>query len=102
MINIIGTDANGVKWERINKTQAFKTLLNGDVVGVIPSKINPFTPWEFLNVWDLKGVIYLHSYGWEEEKPAAKICFERACNSYMFYNCNNATGRAIAFYKKIA
>ena len=102
MKNFTGKDVNGVIWERITKQQAFKSLLNGDIIGVLPSNMNPCSFWCVPNEWSLNNIVFIHSYGWEEEKPDNKTCFERACNSYKYYNCNNETGRTIAFYKRIA
>lgn len=97
-----GKDANGILWERISKQEAFKRLSSGDVVGVLPSNMNLCNIWNIPNEWNMKNIIDLHSYSWEDKKPDNKICFERACNSYKYYNCNNETGRTIAFYKILA
>lgn len=102
MKDFIGKDANGTKWERISKQQAFKNLLAGEVVGVLPSNMNPSSFWNIPNEWNLASIINLHSYSWDENKPDDKVCFERACNSYKYYNCNAETGRTIAFFRRLA
>lgn len=95
-----GTDTTGTTWERISKQAAFKRILQGEKVGALPSKICVSSFWCIPNEWDLKS-LDLHSYPWEEEKPDKKICFERLCNHYKYYNCNHETGQTIAFYKKV-
>lgn len=65
--------------KNITKKEARKIINNGGSVLAFPSNINPH------NIW-ISGLIV------DNATTTAEI------NSYIYYNCNSETGRALRFY----
>ena len=76
----------GLTLKRINRQKARIAYNNGLDVLFIPCKCNPINHYINLGIWENK-----HLDGQYDD-------FERLCNAFEAYNCNNETGRYIAFY----
>lgn len=71
---------------RIPKNKARAAYNNGLTVVFTPCKLQPF------NVWGLSMDINKHNIN------CNNIDFNKLCNEYKYYNCNNGAGEYIAFY----
>ena len=89
------TDNNGKTWERIDKKTARTAYNNGLTVLFCPVNMRPFDMWDNgvqINIKNDTDVGILDK--WTKENS-----FDRALNSFEFYNCtNNETGHYTAFY----
>ncbi|MCQ2978073.1 MAG: hypothetical protein MJ232_08670 [archaeon] len=74
------------KYKRINKTAAKKLYDNGGEIYFIPCKLDPDNNFYCLGIWESK---FLNGQYAD---------FEKLCNYFTSYNCNNETGLYIAFY----
>ncbi|MBP5412260.1 MAG: hypothetical protein J6Y47_03270 [Bacteroidales bacterium] len=75
---------NYTELKRINKQTARKIYNMNLPVYFIPCKELPLSPWLDFGTWTTK------------EKTESE--FDMFCNSFEYYNCNNETGKYIAFY----
>lgn len=76
------------KYRRIDKRVARRLYDAGEDVLFIPCNMRPD------NMWGLGIVENKYLLGQEET-------FDKLVNAYTWYNCNNETGRYIAFYKEV-
>ena len=72
--------------KRINKRIARKAYNNGLYVLFIPCKCSPTNTWFNLGIWEHK------------QLDGQYETFDKLCNAFEWYNCNNETGRYITFY----
>ena len=72
---------------KITKTQAIKALNNGQFVGAIASKLNPYA---FNNAF----VVVLH-----KDYIGNNAISESWINQFKYYNCNKESGQGISFYE---
>lgn len=80
--------ANGYK--RISKAAAEKAYNNGLTVRIVPCKIAPVNAWDIgFDVCKANGDA---EYAWR---------FDALINAITFYNCNNCTGKYLAYYIKV-
>ena len=71
---------------RVNKNAAKRLVNEGYTIRVLPCKMR------LANVWVDP---YEINKAYLEERETT---FDKFCNSYSYYNCNNELGRYIAFY----
>lgn len=71
---------------RINKTEAKRRYNDGENIFFIPCNLNPENNFYNLGIWENK-------YLWGQYED-----FETLYGWYTFCNCNNETGKYIAFY----
>ena len=76
----------GMTLKRINKYKARKAYYNGLDVLFIPCRMNPLNRAFNLGIWENKNLDGQYSD------------FTALYNAYSYYNCNNETGKYIAFY----
>lgn len=81
------TDGNGVVYHQIYKKEAHKLYDEGNEIVCCPSKLRPF------GFWNVQCVISQKNYC-----DFAEDSFDKAVNSFEFYNCNNETGKYASFY----
>jgi hypothetical protein len=74
--------------ERISKTTARKLYDAGNEVLFIPCKLNPENNFYNLGMWQRNDL-------WGQYET-----FEKLCNAFEYYNCNNEAGSYTAFYIK--
>lgn len=82
-------NVNGSTLKRIDKKRARKAYNNGLTVLFCPVNINPLSPWR-LAIPEHKAL------------DGQAETFEKLCNAFEYYNCNNETGKYIAFYIPVA
>lgn len=84
----------GKQYVRISKQNAINSFVAGETVVIIPCKLRPFTMWhsEFSLNREDKQDFFIDDIG-------AKNYFLNTVNSIEYYNCNNETGKYVAFYK---
>lgn len=75
-----------VTLKRITRNKARIAYNNGLDVLFIPVKCNPVNPYWTLGIWENKSL------------EGQYATFEKLCNAFEAYNCNNETGKYIAFY----
>lgn len=75
--------------KRIPRNKAKAAYNNGLDVLFIPVNCNPLSNYYNLEIWENKNLEGQYSN------------FESLCNAFEYYNCNNETGKYIAFYIKI-
>ena len=89
---------NGKTWERITKKQARAAYNNGEDILFCPVNMRPFGMWNMgaqINISQDTDIGILDK--WTKENS-----FDRAVNSFEFYNCiNSETGRYTAFYLSV-
>lgn len=84
---------NGKTYRQITKRTAKKLYCEGKPVIVAPSNIRPFNPW---GLWFELSQDKFHEAVIDE--MGADKHFISLCNSAIYYNCNNETGRYLRFY----
>lgn len=84
---------NGKTYRQITKRTAKKLYCEGKTIIATPANIRPFNPWglycELSQDNFHKEVI---------DEMGADKHFNSLCNSAIYYNCNNETGRYLRFY----
>lgn len=89
-MNVYTFTINGRKAKRVQKRTAEKLYNAGKDVFFIPCKCNPENHWFSLGIWENK-----HLDGQYDS-------FEKLCNGFSFYNCNDSqTGKYISFYAEV-
>lgn len=81
----LNPDGNGNEsFDRVNAIKAKNAYENGELVVACPVNMRPGEPWH--------PELYLKK---DKEHPES---FENVVNAVMYYNCNNETGKYLAFY----
>lgn len=75
-----------VTLKRIDRKRARNAYNNGLDVLFIPVNCNPINHYWNLGIWENKSL------------DGQYTNFEKLCNAFEYYNCNNETGKYIAFY----
>ena len=77
----------GVQYKRISKQKAKKLYMEGHSIIIAPCKMRLFTEW---CGW--------HLISKKDESDHPEADFRITYNSFIYYNCNNETGRYPSFY----
>lgn len=81
---------NGKRSKRVQKRTAKRLYEAGKDVYFIPCNCNPENRFFSLGIWENKRL------------DGQYESFEKLCNGFSFYNCNDAeTGKYIAFYAEV-
>lgn len=84
---------DGKEYRQISKPTAKKLYLAGVTVIAVPANINPFNKWGMVfNFSRLRDAAYII------DEIGAENRFDELCNSAVYYNCNNETGKYLRFY----